>query len=120
VADYGKKKGDGGPAAKASTIAQRRGLTNSDGGQRSRRGSTTQQPTIDRSIRGAVTLVEAPSIVLAEARVPPPPLTTAVVIDKGGGGIELTAPMAASLTTAEAVGGGGGDGVVAASTKDNN
>jgi hypothetical protein len=79
----------------------------------------TQQPTIDRSVRGAVTLAQAAAIVTAEARVPPPPLLTAVVVNGGGGGMEPMAPMAASLT-AVAVDGSGSDGVVAAAVDDNN
>jgi hypothetical protein len=80
---------------------------------------TTQQPTIDRSVRGAVTLALAAAIVTAEAKVPRPTLLTAVVANRGGGGMEPMAPMAASLT-AVAVDGGGGDGVVAAAIDDNN
>ena len=67
-----------------------------DGRHCSRRGATTQQPTIDRSVRGTVTLIEASAIVTSEARVPPPPLSTSVVADGGGGGMEPTAPMAVS------------------------
>ncbi len=79
----------------------------------------TQQPTINRSVRGAVTLAQAAEIVTAEARVLPPPLLTAVVINGGGGGMEPTAPMMASLT-AVAVDGGGGNGIVATTVNDNN
>ena len=78
-----------------------------------------QQPTIDRSIRGTVTLAEAPGIVMAEARVLPPPFSTAVVVNRGIGGMEPTAPMAA-LLTAEAVDGGGGNGIVATAVNNNN
>ncbi len=80
---------------------------------------TTQQPTIDRSVRGAVTLAQAAAIVMVEARVLPPPLSTAVVVDGGGSGMEPTAPMAA-LLTAVAVDGSGVNGVVAAAVDDNN
>jgi hypothetical protein len=80
---------------------------------------TTQQPFIDRSVRGAVTLAQAAAIVTAEARVPPPPLLTAVVVDGGGGGMEPTAPMAA-LLTAVAVDVGGSNGIVATAIDDNN
>jgi hypothetical protein len=80
---------------------------------------TTQQPTINRSVRGAVTLAEAAVIVMVEARVPPPPLLTAVVVNGGGGGMEPTAPMAAPLT-AVAVDGVGSDGNVAATVDQNN
>jgi hypothetical protein len=79
----------------------------------------TQQPTINRSIKGAVTSAEAAAIVTVEARVPLPPLSTEVVVDGGGGGMEPMAPMAASLT-AVAVDGGGGDGIVAAAVNNNN
>jgi hypothetical protein len=79
----------------------------------------TQQPTIDRSVTGAVTSAQAAAIVTVEARVPLPPLSTAVVVDRGGGGMEPTSPMAASLT-AVAVDGGGGNSVVAAAIDDNN
>ncbi len=56
---------------------------------------TTQQPTIDRSVRGAVTSAEAAAIVTAKARVTPPPLSTAVVVNGGGSGMDPTVPMAA-------------------------
>jgi hypothetical protein len=79
----------------------------------------TQQPTINRSFRGAVTLAEAALIVMVEARVLPPLLSTAVVVYRGGSGMEPTAPMAASLM-AVAVDGGGGDGIVAATINNNN
>jgi hypothetical protein len=79
----------------------------------------TQQPTIDRSVRGTVTLAEAAAIVMAEARVLLPPLLIAVVVDGGGGRMEPTAPMAA-LLMAVAVDGGGGNGVVAATVNYNN
>ena len=101
------------------TSAQRRELRNLDSGQCSRQGATTQQPTIDRSVRGAVTTTEAAVIVMAEASVPPPPFSTVVVVDKGNGRMELTAPMAV-LLKAEAVDGGGGDGVVAVAVDNNN
>jgi hypothetical protein len=83
------------------------------------RQQTTQQPTINRSLRGAVTLAQAAAIVTVEARVPPPPLLRAVVIDGGGSGMEPMAPMAVSLM-AVAVDGSGGNGVVTAAVKDNN
>jgi hypothetical protein len=79
----------------------------------------TQQPTINRSVRGTVTLAQAAAIVTAEARVPPPLLLTAVVVDGGGGGMEPTALMAASLM-AVAVDGCGGNGVVTPAVNDNN
>jgi hypothetical protein len=79
----------------------------------------TQQPTINRSVRGAVTLAQAAAIVMAEARVLPPRLLTAVVVDGGGSGMEPTVPMAV-LLMAVAVDGSGGDGVVAAAINDNN
>ena len=79
----------------------------------------TQQPTIDRSIRGAMTSAQAAAIVTAKARVLPPPFLTAVVVDGGSGGMEPMAPMATSLT-AVAVDGGGGNGDVAAAIDNTN
>ena len=89
-----------------------------DGGGRSRQGAMAQQPTIDRSIRGTVTLAEAPGIVKAEARVLPPPFSTAVVVKRGNSGMEPTAM--AALLTAEAVDGGGGNGIDATAINNNN
>ncbi len=80
---------------------------------------TTQIPTINRSIRGAVTLAEAAAIVMAEARVLPPHLLITVVVNGGGGGMEPMALMEA-LLTAVAVDGDGGNGIVAATVDDNN